>query len=78
MSTKVLVTGGAGYIGSHVVNLLGKAGFDVVVVDNLSTGREENILAGRLVKMDIGDTKELDALMKAEKSFTKVSHESLS
>jgi UDP-glucose 4-epimerase len=67
MSTKVLVTGGAGYIGSHVVNLLGKAGFDVVVVDNLSTGREENILAGRLVKMDIGDTKELDALMKAEK-----------
>jgi len=67
MSAKVLVTGGAGYIGSHVVNLLGKAGFDIVVVDNLSTGREENILAGRLVKMDIGDTKELDALMKTEK-----------
>ena len=40
MSKKVLVTGGAGYIGSHVVNLLGKAGFDIVVIDNLSTGIE--------------------------------------
>lgn len=40
---KVLVTGGAGFIGSHVVDRLIEAGHDVVVVDNLSTGRKSNL-----------------------------------
>jgi len=40
---KVLVTGGAGFIGSHLVESLANDGFDVVVLDNLSTGRLENI-----------------------------------
>ncbi len=40
---KVLVTGGAGFIGSHVVDLMVDAGHDVVVVDNLSTGRLSNL-----------------------------------
>jgi UDP-glucose 4-epimerase len=41
MSRKVLVTGGAGYIGSHCVIELFKAGFDVLIVDNLYNASEE-------------------------------------
>ena len=40
---KVLVTGGAGFIGSHVVDLLIENGYEAVIVDNLSTGKEEFI-----------------------------------
>ena len=41
---KILVTGGAGYIGSHVVKQLGLAGYDIVVYDNLSTGVAHAVL----------------------------------
>lgn len=51
----ILVTGGAGYIGSHVVKLLGQAGENVVVLDNLSTGFEKAVLFGELIKGDTGD-----------------------
>ena len=51
----ILVTGGAGYIGSHVVRQLGEAGERVVVLDNLSTGHREAVLHGELVVGDTGD-----------------------
>jgi len=52
---KILVTGGAGYIGSHTVKTLGEAGHDLVIADNLSTGHEWAILAGRLIRGDLAD-----------------------
>ena len=59
---KVLVTGGAGYIGSHVVRQLGDAGHDIVVYDNLSTGYEWAVTYGELVVGDLADTDAIDQL----------------
>ena len=53
--TRVLVTGGAGYIGSHVVLALGQAGCDVLTYDNLSTGNRDAVLSGDLVVGDLAD-----------------------
>jgi UDP-glucose 4-epimerase len=52
---KIFVTGGAGYIGSHVVKLLGKEDHDILVYDNLSSGHEWAVLYGRLVRGDLAD-----------------------
>ena len=58
---RVLVTGGAGFIGSHVADAFLTRGDDVVVVDDLSTGREENVPTGaRLERIDIVDEVALD------------------
>jgi len=59
----VLVTGGAGYIGSHVVRQLGEAGERVLVIDNLQKGFRQAVTAGDLVVADIGDTALLSRLM---------------
>jgi UDP-glucose 4-epimerase len=53
---KIVVTGGAGFIGSHVTDAYVDAGHKVIVVDDLSTGRRENIHPGaRLVEMNLND-----------------------
>ncbi|BAT71294.1 UDP-glucose 4-epimerase [Thermosulfidibacter takaii ABI70S6] len=56
---KVFVTGGAGYIGSHVVKLLGEQGHQILVYDNLSTGHREAVLYGDLVVGDLADKEKL-------------------
>jgi UDP-glucose 4-epimerase len=64
--TRVVVTGGAGYIGSHVVLALGEAGYDVLTYDNLSTGNRDAILSGELV---VGDLADKDMLAKTLAEF---------
>jgi UDP-glucose-4-epimerase GalE len=63
---KILVTGGAGYIGSQTVRLLLEQGHDVTVVDNLSRGYRHNVPAGRLHEISLSDTAALTGLMKAK------------
>jgi UDP-glucose 4-epimerase len=58
----ILVTGGAGYIGSHVVRQLGEAGERIVVLDDLSTGFRQAVLYGDLVVGNTGDAKVLDEI----------------
>ena len=59
---KILVTGGAGYIGSHVVRQLGAADEDIVTLDNLSTGFEAAVTAGDLIVGDTGDASLLERI----------------
>ena len=54
---KILVTGGAGYIGSHLVRQRGAAGENVVTLDNLSMGFEADVTSGELVIGDTGDAR---------------------
>jgi UDP-glucose 4-epimerase len=71
--TTILVTGGAGYIGSHVVRQLGQAGESVVVLDDLSTGFPQAVLHGELIVGKTGDPECLDRIF-AEHDIGAVMH----
>jgi len=70
---KVLVVGGAGYIGSHMVKMLVRSGHEVVVLDNLSTGFRNLVQYGCLVVGDLADVHLLENLFQQEK-FDGVMH----
>lgn len=59
---RILVTGGAGYIGSHACKLLARAGYQPVSLDNLATGRAEALRFGPSVRVDLGDPVALQAV----------------
>ncbi|MGE3609116.1 MAG: UDP-glucose 4-epimerase GalE [Bacteriovoracaceae bacterium] len=70
---KILITGGAGYIGSHFVKALIGRGHDITVYDNLSTGHKEAVLTGELVIGDLADKSKLEELFRA-KNFDAIVH----
>ena len=61
---RILVTGGAGYIGSHAVKALGRAGHEICVFDNLSTGHEWAVLSGKLVRGDLEDRAAINSVLR--------------
>jgi UDP-glucose 4-epimerase len=69
----ILVTGGAGYIGSHVVRQLGEAGEEVIVLDNLGRGFRQAVTAGALIVGDVGDVSLVSRLL-AEHRVDTVMH----
>ena len=77
MAERVLVTGGCGFIGSHLVDKLVDQGFQVRVIDNLSTGYERNIcdhLADGKVELFKGDIQDTDAVAQAIDGCNQVFH----
>jgi UDP-glucose 4-epimerase len=74
---KILVTGGAGFIGSHIVDAYIKEGHDVTVIDDLSTGRMENVnVKGcRFIQADIRDVQQMQSLMDEYGPFDVVNHQ---
>ena len=64
---KIFIIGGAGYIGSHMVKIAHKAGYEIVTLDNLSNGHQDAVLYGKFELCDILNTTKLDKLFKKYK-----------
>ena len=73
MARSILVTGGAGYIGSHMVKLLARSGMEVVVFDNLMTGHQDAIAGASFVKGDLREPDQIAQLMRRQR-FDAVMH----
>jgi len=73
MSNKILVVGGAGYIGSHMVLTLRQNGYIPIVLDNLSTGHRDAVLDAELIVGDMNDTALLMSIMK-QHEFKAIMH----
>ena len=69
----ILVTGGAGYVGSHTARLLDRAGHDVWIYDNLVFGHRGAALPGKLIEGELMDRTKLESVLK-EKSIDAVMH----
>jgi len=67
---KILVTGGAGYIGSHVIRQLITVGHEPVALDDLTNGIQKRIGDTPLVKLDLGSPEATDSLIKAFKDYS--------
>lgn len=68
MNKKILLTGGAGYIGSHVSNLLLEEGYDVTIIDNLITGHKQLLpRAAEFINCDIADKNKISDVLKKKK-----------
>ncbi|MDF3034913.1 MAG: UDP-glucose 4-epimerase [Paucimonas sp.] len=70
---KVLIVGGAGYIGSHMAKMLLSRGHEVVTLDDLSSGYRDAVVGGEFVEGNVGDRALLDVLM-TRHSFDGVMH----
>ncbi len=60
----IFVTGGAGYIGSHCVKVLGERNYDVMIYDNLSRGHSEMVTCGRFIEGDLSETDRMTEIFK--------------
>ena len=73
--SSILVTGGCGFIGSHIVDAFVRKGWEVGILDNLSTGDESNLKAGLKVRLHKGDIRDLEAVKRAMDGYKVVSHQ---
>ena len=62
----ILVVGGAGYIGSHTVKALNKAGYTPIILDNLSSGHKEAVAGSKLIVGELAEKERLTQILKAE------------
>lgn len=72
-SKRVLVTGGAGYIGSHMVHMLDDAGWEVTVFDDLSMGHADSVTVAQFIKGDLNSPDDLERVFKG-RTFDLVMH----